>query len=85
MYTSLRKYLDHSSNETKKLVIVYGKLSGTINDARFPIMRGNKVLVIDQAGFNSKIQLVPALHALQKLNGSHHQGMVDKVLHLIQV
>ena len=83
MYTSLRKYIAHSANETKKLVIVYGQLWGTINDVQFPIMRGKKILVTDQSDFKQKVILVEARKALGKLEGSRHEAIIDKVSRLL--
>lgn len=84
LYSSLRKYIDHSSNSTKRLIIVYGKLHGTINDVQFPIKRGAKILLHDKSEFDDRVQFVFALKAIDKLKGSNDDWIYDKVSTLLK-
>lgn len=84
LYASLRKYVDHVANNEKKLVIVYGMLSGTMADVQFPIKRGAKVLIEDRSDFASKIILVCAQDVLVKLNNTDNSWIVDSVKRLLK-
>lgn len=83
LYSSLRKYLDHVSNTTNKLLIVYGKLHGSLNDVHFPIMRGNKTLISDIQQFKDKVRFVHSLKAISKLNGNENGWIIEKIRQLV--
>lgn len=83
LYASLRKYIDHVSNPTNSLIIVYGKLYGTIDDVVFPVKRGGKVLILDKNEFTRKVNLVPAAKVLAKLERTEYAWVIQKVAALI--
>lgn len=82
LYASLRKYIDHIDNPDKRLIILYGKLYGSIGQVKFPIMRGHKILIKNAAEFQARIKLVPALQVVEKLRGTEHQWVYDKVVRM---
>ena len=84
LYASLRKYLDHADNHAKQLVIVYGNLFGTIDDVKFPILRGGKILIHGKDEFVRRIKLIPASKVLTKLKGTRDQWIAEKVLRIIK-
>jgi len=70
LYSSLRKYIDHSANTKQRLVIIYGKLHGTEKEIIFPIKRGRKILVNDLTDFRRRVILVSADRVVRKLGPS---------------
>lgn len=82
LYASLRKYLDHVANPVNSLIIVYGKLYGTVDDVIFPIKRGGKVLIRDKNEFERKVKFVPAAKVLEKLRGTAEEWVIQKVASL---
>lgn len=84
LYASLRKYVDHVCNPTNSLIIVYGKLYGTVDDVVFPIKRGEKVLIRDREEFIEKVKLVSAQRVLEKLRGTEHDWVLRKLTGMLR-
>ena len=83
LYSSLRKYIDHSANPDKKLIIVYGKIFGTTKDIKFPICRGKTVLLPNEDEFNNRIILISAIKAIERLKGTSSEWMTSKLRTLL--
>ena len=79
LYASLRKYIDHSSNPDKRLIIIYGKVFGSMKDVVFPICRGKKILIKDEIEFEKRIILIRADKAIERLRGTSHEWMLKKL------
>jgi hypothetical protein len=83
LYASVRKYVDHVDNSSKKLTIVFGKIYGNLGDVQFPILRGSKVLIKDEYHFKNTIALISALEILKKLETTKHKWIINKIRDLI--
>lgn len=82
LYASLRKYIDHEANPQRTLTIVYGRMYGTIEDVKFPIDRGGKILIRDAAEFQTRVRFVSIEIALRKLRGTSSEWILDRIRQL---
>jgi hypothetical protein len=82
LYSSLRKYLDHSANVRGTLGIVYRHLHGSLSDVSFPITRGEQVLVKDAADFEKRVVLVDVEKFFKRIKSTNAAWVVENVRHL---